>query len=319
MKLRIEQPYVDAMMDEFPELGSLAEQLRFGNRALVSIEQLDKRSLAFLQNLYENAGPGMQGRTAQIATLKNALNDEGSRYGPDELESLVAGIAEFLIDGSIRGWLFHANMAGRPMPFLVTRLDYTPPGEEEAGRIFIEIKANSQGKLAIKSITIRNRDLNNKTVSEIFAAKGYLKETPALIASYDEAVERYFDWRSHYGSQFSGRGSGIYAEDPTASHRRTDWSRKNVVVLSSSAAQARLVNDEGILNDRSLTLDAAGNFLDKYLRKAGKRMNHDDKVEASVEASRDRIQKGMFTELRVTIEFMDTNKAKLMGWSSWPT
>jgi len=112
-------------------------------------------------------------------------------------------------------------------------------------------------------------------------------------------VERYFDWRSHYGSQFSGCGTGIYGEDPSASHRSTDWSRKKVVVLSSSGGQARLVNDEGILSDRSLTLDATGNFFDKYLRKAGRSMNYDDKVEAKVEASRDTIQKGVFTELPV--------------------
>jgi len=185
------------------------------------------------------------------------------------------------------------------MPFLVTRLDYTPPGEEEAGRIFIEVKANSQGKVAVETITIRARDLNNKTISEILAAKGYLKESPELMASYDEAVERYFDWRSHYGCQFSGRGTGIFAEDPSASHRSTDWSRKKMVVLSSSGGEARLVNDEAILNDRSLTLDAAGNILDKYLRNAAKSMKYNEQVEAKVEASRDTIQKGMFTELPV--------------------
>jgi hypothetical protein len=299
MQLQIEQPYVDAMMAQFPELSSLAEQLRFGNKALVSIEQLDRTSLAYLQNLYENAGSSMQARAAQIGTLKTALNDEGERYGADDLEKLVAGIADFLINGAIRGWLFHANMAGRPMPYLVTRLDYTPPGEEEAGRIFIEIKANSMGKLVNDTITIRGRDLNNKTVSELFAAKGYLKETVELITAYDEDVERYFDWRSHYGSQFSGRGTGFFAEDPSASHRSTDWSRKSVVVLSSSGGWARLVNDEGILGDRTLTLDATGNFLDKYLRKAGKSMNYDDKIEAKVEASREHIEKGMFTQLPV--------------------
>lgn len=299
MKLQIEQPFVDAMMREFPELESLAEQLRFGNKVLVSIEQLDKRSLAFLHNLYENAGPGLRGRAAQIGTLKNAFNDEGTRYGPDDLEALVAGIADFLIDGAIRGWLFHANMAGRPMPFLVTRLDYTPPGEEEAGRIFIEIKANSQGAIITESIAIRSRDLSDRTVSEILAAKGYLKETEELLAAYDEAETRYFDWRAHYGNQFSGRGTGIHAEDPTATHRSTDWSRKKVVVLSSSGGAARLVNDEGILGDRSLTLDATGNILDKYLRKAGKSAKYDERVEASVEASRNAIQKGMFTELPV--------------------
>lgn len=287
------------MMNQFPELGSLAEQLRFGNKALVNVEQLNKTSLAFLHNLYENAGPNMQARAAQIATLKHALNDEGRRYGPDDLEELVAGIADFLIDGAIRGWLFHANIAGRPMPYLVTRLDYTPPGEEEAGRIFVELKANSKGKVAVETITLRGRDLNDKTVSEIFAAKGYLKETTELFKAYDADVERYFDWRAHYGSQFSGRGIGFFAEDPNATHRNSDWSRKNVVVLSSSGGSARLVNDEGIINDRTLALDATGNILDKYLRKAGKSMNYDNKVEAKVEASRDTIAKGMFTELPV--------------------
>lgn len=299
MKLQIEQPYVDAMMNQFPELRTLADQLRFGNKALVDIEQLNKTSLAFLHNLYENAGPNMKSRAAQIETLKHAFNDEGQRYGSDDLEQLVAGIADFLIDDAIRGWLFHANIAGRPMPYLVTRLDYTPPGEEEAGRIFIELKANSKGTVALETITLRGRDLNDKTVSEIFAAKGYLKETEALISAYDADVSRYFDWRAHYGSQFSGRGTGFYAEDPSSTHRSSDWSRKNIVVLSSSGGSARLVNDEGVISDRTLTLDASGNFLDKYLRKAGKSMNYNDKVEAKVEASRDTIEKGMFTELPV--------------------
>jgi len=299
MKLQIEQPYVDAMMSQFPELGTLAEQLRFGNKALVDIDRLNKASLAYLQNLYENSGPKFQGRAAQIATLKTAFNDEGQRYGADDLEALEAGIADFLISGAIRGWLFHANMAGRNMPFLVTRLDYIPPGEEEAGRILIEIKANSQGKVAVENITLCGRDLNYKTISEIFAAKGYLKETSELIAAYDSSVDRYFEWCGLYGNQFSGRGTGIYAEDPSALHRNTDWTRKNIVVLSSSGDWTRLVNDEAILSDRSLTLDATGNFLGKYLRKAGKSMNYDDKVEAKVEASRDSLQKGMFTELPV--------------------
>lgn len=299
MKLQIDQPYVDAMMQQFPELGTLAEQLRFGNRALVSIEQMSKTSLAYLHDLYQAAGPAMQGHAAQIATLRTALNDDGRRYSSDELEELVAGVADFLIAGAIRGWLFHIDVAGRPMPYLVTRLDYTPPGEEEAGRIILEIKANSRGKVAIETITIRSRDLNGQTVSEIFVGKGYLKETQALLAAYESETERYFDWRGRYGCQFSGRGTGIFAEDPSASHRNTDWSRKNVVVLSSSGGWARLINDENILAERTLTLDAAGNFLDKYLRKAGKSMNYDEKVEARVEASRDSIGKGMFTELPV--------------------
>lgn len=299
MKLQIEQPYVSAMMDQFPELEPLAEQLRFGNKALVGIEQLSKHSLGYLHSLYENAGPDMQAQAAQIATLKTALNDEGMRYGADDLEDLVAGIADFMIIGAIRGWLFHANRAGRAMPYLLTRLDYTPPGEEEAGRIVLELKANSKGKLDIETVVLRGRDMNNNTVSEILAGKGYLKETQELIAAYDREVATYFDWRGRYGQQFCGRGTGYFAQDPESTHRDTDWSRKTQVVLSSSGGWAHLVNDEAVLQDRSLTLDAPGNFLDKYLRKAGKSMNYDEKIEAKVESSRDSISKDQFTELPV--------------------
>ena len=84
----------------------------------------------------------------------------------------------------------------------------------------------------------------------MLAAKGFFKETPELIAAYDRSVERYFTWRADYGRQFSGRGTGIVAEDPTATHRNTDWSRKNVVVLSSGGGWARLVNDEEIIKER---------------------------------------------------------------------
>lgn len=299
MKLQIEQPYVTALVDQFPTLASLSDQLRFGNRAEVGIEQLSLNELAFLHNLYQEAGPKMQARAAQIATLQRALNDDGERFDADHLEALVPAIADYLIHNAIRGWLFRVGGSGRAMSYLITRLDYTPPGEEEAGRVMIEIKANSRGKLAVETITIRGHDVTNKSVAEILAAKGYLKETTELMVAYDEAEARYFEWRGQYGKQFSATGTGIYADDPSASHRSSDWSRKNVVILSSSGGWARLVNDENILSDRTLMLDAAGDFLGKYLRKAGKSARYDNKVEAKVEASRDSIEKGMFTELPV--------------------
>ena len=103
MKLQIEQPYVDALINEFEELNCLADQLRFGNKVIVEIDKLNKSSLAYLQNLYKTAGPAMQNHAAQIATLHNAINDEGIRYKADDLEALVAGIAEYFIEDAIRG------------------------------------------------------------------------------------------------------------------------------------------------------------------------------------------------------------------------
>ena len=141
------------------------------------------------------------------------------------------------------------------------------------------------------------RDIAGRSVAEMFAAKGYLKETPALIAAYDEGAARYYDWRARYGAQFSGRGVGFYAENPTASHRDTDWARKDVVVLSSSGGAARLVNDEAILGERALALGATGDILGPYLRRAGKSLRY--KADDEVEQTREAMAPGLFTQLPV--------------------
>jgi hypothetical protein len=140
-------------------------------------------------------------------------------------------------------------------------------------------------------------DLPDHSVAEMLAAKGWLKETPALIATYDATAERYFQWRARYGEQFSASGMGFHAEDPSASHRDTDWSRKDQVVLSTSGGAARLVNDEAILPPRATTLDATGDILGPYLRKAAKSNRY--AAEDEVEAIRASSPKGLFTQLPV--------------------
>jgi hypothetical protein len=297
MKLQIERPYFDAMVVEFPRLTPFKEQLRFGDKIEIAFTHLEHPEVDFLRKLYDQAGPEMRVRAAQLSTLQTALNDDGVRFAGDDLEMVVPAIARYLAAGAIRGWLFSAQLTSRPLPYVITRLDYTPASNDEVGKVFLELKANAKGTLATITVRISSSDIVGKTVSEIFAAKGFLKETPELIAHYDETVERYFDWRARYGAQFSGKGIGFYAEDPNASHRNTDWSRKDVVVLSSSGGSARLVNDEGILTSRVLTLDATGDILGPYLRKAAK-SNHYEAEDEVIE-SQNAMPKDLFTQLPV--------------------
>lgn len=299
MKLLIEQPYIDAMLEQFPGLGVLKDQLRFGSRAEVTYNQLSSNELAYLHDLYDQAGSAMKGSAAQLATLRKALNDESKRFEADELEFLLPAIAEYIIDEGIRGWVFRSNPSGKPIAYVITRLDFTPPSEEEAGKIFLEMKANSRGKIDIETLTFRSKDVAGKTVAEIFAAKGYLKETDELIQAYDDSADSYFEWRAQYGKQFHAMGTGYYAEDPTASHRSNDWTRKNVVVLSSNGNAAKLVNDENILSNRALGFEGSGEILRSYLRKAGKSMRFDEGIESKMEKNNDRISENMFRELPV--------------------
>lgn len=299
MKLHIEKAYLEPLLSEHPRLQSLKEQLRFGSKAQVTYDQLNSSELASLAGIYAQAGEALQQQAALIDALQSALVDDSPRYHAEQLEMLLPAIADYLLRDAIRGWLFHVEASGRTMAYLITRLDYTPPGEEEAGRILIELKANSKGKIVNETLIIRGKDLADKTLPEIFATKSYLKETADLIASYDETVSRYFDWRGRYGEQFSGWGTGIYAEDPTASHRSSDWTRKSSVVLSSGGGACRLVNDENILSERALSLDVSGDILGKYLRKAAKSMRYDSKTESAVEARKGEIPAGLFTEMPV--------------------
>ncbi len=125
----------------------------------------------------------------------------------------------------------------------------------------------------------------------------YLQETPELFAAYSASSERFYQWRADYGRQFAAGGTGIFAEDPTATHRSSDWARKDLVVLSSGGGKARLVNDEEILSERALQLDTPGDLLAKYQRKAGRSMKYDEKVEKTVEQLA--IPEGLFSELPV--------------------
>ncbi|HEY8334560.1 MAG TPA: ATP-binding protein [Tardiphaga sp.] len=297
MKLQIERPFIEAMVTIFPGLASLREQLRFGDRAEVSFGQLSAAELDFLQDLYRQAGPEMRVRSAQIATLQRAFCDGGVRFTAQDLEQVLPAIARFLAADALRGWMFTASTASRPLPYVVSRLDYTPPSNDETGRVFIELKANAKATITTTTLRISATDIVGKTVAEIFAAKGFLKETPELIDAYDATEQAYFAWRGQYGAQFSGKGTGFFTEDPNSSHRDTDWSRKDIVVLSSGGSSGRLVNDEGILNTRALALEATGDIVGQYLRKAAKSNLYD--AEAEVEESKAAIPKGLFCRIPI--------------------
>ena len=252
MKLHIDRHHIEPMIAKFPRLAFVQEQLRFGNRVELSFGQMQAEELDYLQGLYAQGGQELRARGAQIATLRKVLNTGGKRFEADELEMAVPAIARYLAEDSQRGWVFSASITGKPLAYVVTRLDFTPPSEEETGKIFVELKANAKARLATATVRISSPDIVGKTVAEVLAAKGFVKETPELIKSYDETVARYFEWRGQYGAQFSGSGVGYFAENPTATHRDNDYSRKDLIILSSSGGTARLVNDESILGERVL-------------------------------------------------------------------
>lgn len=299
MKLQIERPVIEALMQDFPRLGYLREQLRFGHRVVLPFAHLQPAELDALLVLYQQGDRELRAQAAQIATLRQALAYEGVRFEADALEMAVPAIARYLAEEAERGWLFSAAITGKPLAWVVSRLDYTPPSEEESGKIFLELKANSRARMATATLRISGPDIAGRTVAELLAAKGYVKETPGLLAAYEEAAARYFDWRAQYGAQFSGVGTGWFAENPTATHRDTDFARKDQIILSSTGGPARLVNDEGILGERVLAMDATGDILAKFVRRVQRNSRWSGQEEAELEETQADLRRGLFTELPV--------------------
>ena len=307
MKLQLDRPQVLALAGAFPALGQLPEQLRFGHRIEVTPNSLPPEALEFLAGLYEQAAEpaaiALAGRAAQLRGLAAALRSDGDRFAPgSELEALVPALLRHLSTEVERGWLFAVNAAGKPLAWVVTRIDFVAGSSEENAKLMVELKANARAAVLSQTLRITDADLRaagpqGATVAGLLAAKGLLKETPQLLAAYDASAARYFDWRGRYGMQFAGSGIGWHAEDPGATHRDTDWTRKDQIVLSASGGAARLVNDEGVLPPRTAALDAPGDLVGAYLRKAGK--SSDYEFEDEVKALREALPKRLFGELPV--------------------
>jgi len=297
MKLPIDRIHVEALVREFPHLVGLQAQLRLSNTAEAALHQLEKPVIDFLLKLYRSGGAAWSARAAQLSTLRQVLDDGGPVFGAQDLENLVPALAHYLLRDAQRGWLFSAQASSQPLPYVVTRVDYTPTTSDETGKVHLELKANAKGAVISHQLRLTSSEIAGKNLAAILLAKGFVKETAELIAAYEATTARYFDWRARSGAQFLGRGVGFYAEDPNASHRDTDWSRKDLVVLSSSGGAARLVNDEAVLTNRSPVLDVAGDILGQYLKKAAKSNQYDK--EGEVQKERAQIPPGLFTQVPV--------------------
>jgi hypothetical protein len=297
MNIQIERLHAEALMERFLARSGLAAQLRFSDRVEIDLSHLSTEELDFLEERYRRSGPEMKARAAQLATLRAGLRADGVRFEPGDLEAVLPALVRYLATNAIRGWLFTASVASKPLPYVVTRFDYVPASNDEAGKILVELKANAKGVLQSNVIRIMTADIGGRTISEILAAKGFLRETSELIEAFDAAAEIYFDWRGRYGAQFTGKGTGFHAEDPNASHRDMDWSRKDIVVLSTNGGEARLVNDEGVLSARSLTLETPGDVLGHFVRKAAK--SNRFAAEDELNELREQIPPGLFTRVPV--------------------
>ena len=145
MKLRIERSHAHLLAEEFPELASLVEQLRFGAHAEIGMQQLEPGAIDRLGQLWDEGGAHQRRRAAQLRSLRDVLQaPNAERFTPEALEQVLPAFVRHIAAGARRGWLFTADTDSRPLAWCPTRIDYTPASNDETGKIFIELKANAK-------------------------------------------------------------------------------------------------------------------------------------------------------------------------------
>lgn len=87
----------------------------------------------------------------------------------------MPALVKYLTTDALRGWLFTASVAAKALPYVVTRIDYTPASNDEAGKILIELKANAKGTLKAPSVA-RNRELIAEVSRSTLPATGVVPE-----------------------------------------------------------------------------------------------------------------------------------------------
>ncbi len=150
------------------------DQLRFGSRSRCRSTSLRRRT-GFLGNLYREAGPTMRTRAAQLATLQQAFDGQGSGFGPDDDLDADAGDHRYLVTDAVRAGCFRVDVSDKPLPYVVTRLDYIASSNDETGKVLIELKANAKGTLRRPRLPHCRPISSARRWQEIFAAKGFLR------------------------------------------------------------------------------------------------------------------------------------------------
>ncbi len=293
MKLHLERYIAQKFFAQFSEMQNWEEQLKLASRVEIPVEVLTVPHLNMLLSCYHNSPT----KTALIIALLQLAKETVEEIG--DLEQLLVSLIRYLINNSERGWLVRMSNSDSLLPYVLSRIDLTPAGQDDQARILVELKANSRGKMTTTQIFFTEKDLGTTSISAILARKGYLKETKEILLLIDESTENYLNWRANNGSQFSGLGIGIYAEDPTSNHRNTDRSLKSQIILSNSGSPARLVNDESIIQERELTLNQSNNILRPILRRIERNSPFNRELEENIETLNEQIDGHLFSQIPV--------------------
>ncbi len=221
--------------------------LRGEDEITISYNELDE----FAQDwVYEKLlQGGHQAMAGTVAGLKAASKDPANIEIHD-LVVLAQALGEYIKQDAIDGWLYTFGEAGEHVPWFVTDVVY-----QEASNappcVAVYLTANSIPtrrddfiRPSSKVVYFFAEDVQFKKIADVLTMKGFIKETPALKASYLKSMKTFADVLPKMNGQFWATGSGMEVDMDDRSHY------PERVVLESPC---RVINDEGLLHRKFFT------------------------------------------------------------------
>lgn len=221
--------------------------LRDDNQISIYFYQLDDEAKDWLHAQMMEAGH--RNTAGTISALRDADKDPSNLLIPN-LMVLAQAISAFIMKDAIDGWVYAIGEHGEQLPWLVTNisLQEMSNGQECVAMHLtantVAMNNNDYSRPASKSVFFFTADAVNKKVADVLAAKGFIKETPALKREYEESVADFVRFVPKMNEQFIASGAALEI-DLTQKYHTPEYLKL--------AAPMKVVNDEELMQRKFFT------------------------------------------------------------------
>lgn len=237
----------------------LSENNRYHGRKVVSSRLFGAAELDTFHDLCEEHGD--RSLMLEVSALRRAVN-EPDTMKIDKLEILVPALIAYFYKDLIDGWLYKRNKDGVLLPWLINYVRYFTPSQGSS-YVIIGLVANTISSAAnhaaedprrrrtgmTSAIVLYEHDLENRTIAELLAERGYFTESAELKGEYEAHARRFLDFQARFGEQFTLKNAAFVV----AGDGSVDF------VKLKPGRVAKCVNDEEAL-ERQFEMNAECEF-----------------------------------------------------------
>jgi len=178
----------------------------FSNKDKESVTIECDITIAFLDALDIVSGEmELRGLMTQTRQLKQLINDP-AKTTIKSLKGFASGVANYIGNGIINGWLYQYKVTEVYSPMLVENIKFKPAQDKDdkaTTTISFIYNCAKKGGVESSKLTFFQEDVLGKTIPQVLSDKFNLfKETAAHRLEYDKSIEAYKKHQPEFGKQF---------------------------------------------------------------------------------------------------------------------